>query len=243
MVETSPGVFVTNVTLLMDSTPLNSSVSEVSYSILDSENTAVPADPALQATLASLQAQIDALQTEVDSLTTTVDSSNPVGTIQLWTTSTPTLNWMACNGAAISRTTYAQLFSVIGTTYGSGDGSTTFNIPDLRGKFVRGYDAGAGVDPARVFGSSQTDAFQNIIGYIGTDDKIVNATAGAFQNNSTTKANALAAGAPNKDTTSQGGDGACYYAEFNASWSSGARTANETRPVNVALLYQISRLS
>jgi microcystin-dependent protein len=75
------------------------------------------------------------------------------------TTSVPS-GWLECNGAAVSRTTYATLFGLIGTTYGSGDGSTTFNVPELRGEFIRGYDHGRGVDSARVFASAQTDDFK-----------------------------------------------------------------------------------
>jgi len=57
-----------------------------------------------------------------------------IGEIKLWTSDTlPSASWLICNGAAISRTTYSALFTLIGTTYGAGDGSTTFNIPDLRG--------------------------------------------------------------------------------------------------------------
>lgn len=57
-----------------------------------------------------------------------------IGEIKLWTSDTlPSAKWLICNGAAISRTTYSALFTLIGTTYGAGDGSTTFNIPDLRG--------------------------------------------------------------------------------------------------------------
>ena len=52
--------------------------------------------------------------------------------------------WLLCQGQAVSRTTYAQLFSVIGTTYGSGDGSTTFNLPDMRGRVAVGSDANLG---------------------------------------------------------------------------------------------------
>jgi phage-related tail fiber protein len=55
--------------------------------------------------------------------------------------------WLLCVGSAVSRTTYASLFAAIGTAFGSGDGSTTFNLPDLRGQFLRGVDAGAGRDP------------------------------------------------------------------------------------------------
>ena len=57
--------------------------------------------------------------------------SNPTGTIIVWSTSTPPAGYLICNGAAVSRTTYAALFKVIGTTWGAGDGNTTFNLPNL----------------------------------------------------------------------------------------------------------------
>ena len=69
--------------------------------------------------------------------------------------------YLECNGSAISRATYAALFSVISTLYGVGDGSTTFNIPDLRGQFVRGWDNGAGVDAGRSIGTNQTDELRS----------------------------------------------------------------------------------
>jgi microcystin-dependent protein len=72
----------------------------------------------------------------------------------------PPPGWLKRNGAAVSRTTYAALFAAIGTTYGAGDGSTTFNLPEARGEFDRGWDDGRGIDPARVRGSSQGDALQ-----------------------------------------------------------------------------------
>ena len=53
------------------------------------------------------------------------------GEIIIWSTSTPPAGYLICNGAAISRTTYANLFKVIGTTWGAGDGNTTFNLPNL----------------------------------------------------------------------------------------------------------------
>ena len=55
--------------------------------------------------------------------------------------------WLICDGSAISRTTYAKLFSMIGTNYGSGDNTTTFNVPDFRGMLLRGVDNGSGNDP------------------------------------------------------------------------------------------------
>ena len=81
----------------------------------------------------------------------------PVGSVfNLATTTVPT-GFLECNGAAISRSTYASLFAAISTTWGVGDGSSTFNLPDLRGQFVRGWDNSAGVDSGRSFASSQSD--------------------------------------------------------------------------------------
>lgn len=71
-------------------------------------------------------------------------------------TSAPT-NFLKENGAAVSRTTYSALFAVIGTTFGAGDGSTTFNLPESRGEFVRGLDDGRGVDSGRALGTAQSE--------------------------------------------------------------------------------------
>ena len=60
------------------------------------------------------------------------------GFIQMFAGATAPTGWLLCNGAAVSRTTYARLFAVIGTTYGAGDGSTTFNLPDFRDRFPVG---------------------------------------------------------------------------------------------------------
>ena len=63
------------------------------------------------------------------------------GAVQLYAGSTAPSGWLICNGQAVSRTTYAALFAVIGTTYGAGNGSTTFNIPNLVNKTVRGSNS------------------------------------------------------------------------------------------------------
>lgn len=78
-----------------------------------------------------------------------------VGEVFLHGGSTPPLGALHANGAAVSRTTYARLFAEIGTAWGSGDGSTTFNLPDGRGEFFRGLDGGRGIDTGRVLGSFQ----------------------------------------------------------------------------------------
>ena len=82
----------------------------------------------------------------------------PVGAVAYFAANSVPTGWAKANGAALSRTTYAALFAAIGTTYGAGDWSTTFNIPDLRGEFLRGWDDARGVDSGRVFGSAQGSA-------------------------------------------------------------------------------------
>ena len=79
----------------------------------------------------------------------------PAGTVIYSARSTAPTGYLKANGAAVSRTTYSDLFSAIGTTYGAGDGSTTFNVPDLRGEFLRGLDDSRGVDSGRTLGSAQ----------------------------------------------------------------------------------------
>jgi microcystin-dependent protein len=83
----------------------------------------------------------------------------PIGLVVPMPVNSMPYGYLECNGAAISRSTYSDLFAVIGTTYGVGDGSTTFNIPDMRGEFMRGWDHGRGVDSGRAIGSAQS--YQN----------------------------------------------------------------------------------
>jgi Phage Tail Collar Domain len=92
-----------------------------------------------------------------------LDKACPAGEIKyLASPSIPSgLRALHANGAAISRATYARLFNVIGTTYGVGDGATTFNLPDLRGVFVRGLDNGRGLDSGRTLHSLQMS--QNLL--------------------------------------------------------------------------------
>jgi len=66
--------------------------------------------------------------------------------------------YLLCNGQAVKRKGYNRLFKAVGTTYGVGDGSTTFNVPELRGYFIRGLnESGSGEDPSRALGSTQQD--------------------------------------------------------------------------------------
>ena len=95
------------------------------------------------------------------------------GYVLPFATSTVPTGFLECNGAELSRTTYANLYAIIGDTYGTGDGSTTFNIPDLRGEFIRGFDNGRGVDSGRGIGTSQEPSLAT--SYLG-DDSGNNAT-------------------------------------------------------------------
>lgn len=82
-------------------------------------------------------------------------NASKIGDIEPFADDAVPTNYLECNGDAVSRATYSDLFAVIGTIWGDGDGSTTFNLPDLRASTIRGSDEGRGVDVGRVRGSSQ----------------------------------------------------------------------------------------
>lgn len=78
-----------------------------------------------------------------------VKAEGPVGEVIAMTTTTAPEGFLICEGQAVSRAAYAELFAVMGTTHGQGDGSTTFNVPDYRGRFLRGRANGNSRDPDR----------------------------------------------------------------------------------------------
>lgn len=80
---------------------------------------------------AATKAYIDAL----------VLSTVPIGVLQMWPAAAAPAGWSLANGTAVSRSTYAALFALIGTTYGVGDGATTFNLPNFKGRVPVGLDA------------------------------------------------------------------------------------------------------
>jgi hypothetical protein len=85
--------------------------------------------------------------------------SVPAGSVSMFAGSTAPSGYLSCDGSEISRITYATLFAAIGTTHGAGNGSTTFNIPDLRGEFIRGLDSGRGIDTGRTLGTFQGSSY------------------------------------------------------------------------------------
>jgi len=80
-----------------------------------------------------------------DSTIQTSAANIPAGSVMFYASSTAPSGWLLCNGQAVSRTIYSGLFGVIGTVYGAGDGSTTFNVPDMRGRNPIGYGQGTGL--------------------------------------------------------------------------------------------------
>lgn len=103
----------------------------------------------------TVQSLLESLKSYIDQRVGTMEI--PAGIVAYFAMSATPAGWLKANGAAVSRITYAALFAAIGTTFGAGDGATTFNLPDLRGEFIRGYDDGRGVDSGRALGSKQTD--------------------------------------------------------------------------------------
>jgi microcystin-dependent protein len=81
----------------------------------------------------------------------------PAGAVQAFAMNSAPAGWLAADGSNVNRTTYASLFSAIGTTYGAGDGSTTFAVPDLRGYFVRGSGTNGDGTAAGTFGVKAAD--------------------------------------------------------------------------------------
>ena len=183
----------------------------------------------------------------------------PVGSIFCRAFSVVPAGYLECNGAAVSRTTYSALFALIGEYYGAGNGSTTFNLPDLRGEFIRGFDNGRGVDSGRSIGTLQTaDNRSHSHGYTNTGITV----SGANHNHQIRK---LALGQNNQGTTAGRvavtlGSGQAYqigYADHDFALETNvvknsnnlSMTGNvgitisadgsEARPRNIALMYII----
>lgn len=103
----------------------------------------------------------------MDSLKAKTDKSRNIGEIFWWPLITPPEDSLYCDGRAISRVDYKDLFSIIGVNFGAGDGSKTFNLPDMRGEFIRGYDPKSVRDPSgstRGIGKHQEQTRAPIIG-------------------------------------------------------------------------------
>ena len=181
--------------------------------------------------------------------------SVPTGCVFCRAAASVPAGYLECNGAAVSRSTYSGLFSVIGTTYGSGNGSSTFNLPDLRGEFVRGFDNGRGVDSGRSINSPQGSANQSHNHSYGNNGITV---SGANHNHSIRKINlqpsianvAITLGSGQSyqigyATNDGGNTNQAVLNSGNLSMSGSVGITinntgtNESRPRNVAMMYII----
>jgi len=171
-------------------------------------------------------------------------SGVPVGTILTHAANTPPSGFLECNGSAISRSTYATLFSTIQTTFGVGDGSSTFALPDLRGQFVRGWANTGSTDASRAFGSSQTDQNKNHTHTTDSQTLTGNAShmSGSFhQNGSATGifSKGSSQSAEGARTTGSATAAALGVDATHSHTISSSGGGTEARPKNIALMYII----
>jgi hypothetical protein len=160
----------------------------------------------------------------------------PSGTIMAFAGDTAPTGWLLCNGATVSRSTYSNLYSVVGNRFGSGDNTSTFHLPDFRGRFLRGRDGNAGRDPDRAsrtamnpggatgdaVGSTQGDQFRSHTHpYL---DIYFSENGG----NGTSYVNAKGSGDSDSDNE-----------PWEISRTSSATGGNETRPLNANVNYII----
>lgn len=157
-----------------------------------------------------------------------IRGGDPVGTIIAWPTETPPVGYLECNGASLVRTDYAELFAVIGTMYGTVDG-THFNLPDYRGRFLRSWGHGETDDPDRATRTKPTATGATITDgdYVGTEQDHVleshrHRVGNVFNSSNYSVQGTIPAG--------DAGSGN-YYDEYTG--------GNETRPLNTAVMYCI----
>lgn len=157
----------------------------------------------------------DTLDFEVSNDGQTWIKTGLLGEIKLWPTNTAPAGWLLCYGQAISRSTYAALFNIIGTTFGTGDGSTTFNLPDMRGRFPLGQDDMGGSSANRVTATEADNLGQGS----GAETHTLTVSEMPSHHHITSGGLAFASGAAAysdaptgstliRDTTDTGGDGA-----------------------------------
>lgn len=139
------------------------------------------------------------LESATKTLKTEIKVAMPAGSVIAFAGNKTPEGYLLCDGSAVSRTTYAELFAAIGTTYGSGNGSTTFNLPNLIDRFVQG---------SNTVGTKKEAGLPNITGAFGCDDAATRVQTGAFKAVFDNYA---------YDTTAEGGDGRNIAFEMDAS--------------------------
>ncbi len=155
--------------------------------------------------------------------------ANPPGEVMAFAGTTAPAGYLLCDGTAVSRTTYADLFAVIGIMYGAGNGTTTFNLPNYQGYFLRGKNNGAGIDPDAATRTNRGDGT--------TGDNVGTKQIDVLQDH-----NHLQGYYPG--LTVNGGPSYQSYnydpsMNFPTSYVQNARVSSETRPKNINVLYCI----
>jgi microcystin-dependent protein len=182
----------------------------------------------MNSNFADLQSQITALQGQVTTLQSQLAGAGvPAGTIIAYGGPVVPSGWLLCDGSAVSRTMYANLFTAVGTVSGSGDGASTFNLPDLRGRFLRGVDGMAGNDPDS---ASRTAAAPggnvgNLVGSVEAD---------SFASHTHLMNRSAAPWGPGGTSVSN-----IAYDSTSGSIATAATGGNETRPKNAYVNYII----
>jgi microcystin-dependent protein len=169
---------------------------------------------------------------------TVTNGSVPTGAIMAFAADAIPDGWLDCYGDAVSRTTYSNLFSVISTTYGIGDGLSSFNLPDLAGYFIRGYGTNGDGTTSDAIGVKQADAFQGHWHAFGQ--------AGGFEcsnDNNACPPDIIQCTASGTTTPGVGSATLQGYKHVRGATTDSIngtpRTAPETRPKNIAMLYCI----
>ena len=176
--------------------------------------------------LASQKAIVTYVNEKIGDIVFPATASVPVGAVFHVAMNTPPSGYLVCNGAALSTSEYSALFAALQYTYG-GSGST-FNLPDLRGMFIRGHDGGRGVDPGRAFGSTQEESFKSHWHHIVSLASNSNSDPTSYPNDPI-----------NWRSTSGGDEEYSMNTLINGAATGGKSSevgGSETRPVNVALL-------
>jgi len=167
----------------------------------------------------------------------------PSGGIMAFAMNSAPSGWLAANGSAVSRTLYAALFAAIGTTYGAGDGSTTFALPDLRGYFVRGSGTNSDGTASGTFGEKQAASLLNHTHSGNTGTESVNHTHGYTRYNTLLNnvftASSGADGIWQNTTTAQTGGISSTHQHGFTTGNPSTGGGSETRPANIAMLYCI----
>lgn len=155
-------------------------------------------------------------------------TSMPTGSVAMYGGATAPTGWILCDGSAVSRTTYADLFAVLSTTYGTGDGSTTFNVPDCRGVFVRGAGSQtiSSITYTGTRGTTQGDQIQGHKHTVYWQDNNDYARDGGSQGTQ-------------QLTSSQTDETASTSTPITDGTNGTPRTGSETRPANIVLSYII----